>query len=79
MERQNSELYMENCEMMRENERLRKKAERLNQENQALLSELKQRLLEANAKKKSELHLKTSSTSAAAHNKCNKPRSQKHN
>lgn len=81
MEKQNSELYMENCEMVRENERLREKAERLNQENQALLSELKQRLLvlEANVKHKTELHLKTTSTSATPHNKGSKPRPQKHN
>lgn len=81
MEKQNSELYMENCEMMRENERLREKAERLNQENQALLSELKQRLLvlEAKTKHKSELHLKPTSTSATAYNKGNQPRPQKYN
>lgn len=79
MERQNSELYMENYEMMRENERLRKKAEQLNQENQVLLSELKQKLLEATSKQISELQLKNTSSSVTGNKKSNKPRSQKHN
>ncbi|WOG98318.1 hypothetical protein DCAR_0417659 [Daucus carota subsp. sativus] len=48
MERLNSKLYMENYYIMQENEKLRKKAQLLNQENQALLSELKQRLSQAN-------------------------------
>ncbi|KAL8050566.1 hypothetical protein ABFX02_06G089000 [Erythranthe guttata] len=66
--------------MMRENERLRKKAEQLNKENQALLSELKQKLLEATTKQISELQLKASSTSSGtANKKSNKARPQKHN
>ncbi|MED6197228.1 hypothetical protein PIB30_118212 [Stylosanthes scabra] len=48
MERVNSELYYQNCHIMKENERLRKKAQLLNQENQALLSQLKQKLSNAN-------------------------------
>lgn len=52
MEKFNSELYLQNCNIMRENERLRKKAQLLNQENQALLSELKQKLSEANSNPK---------------------------
>ncbi|GAB4856443.1 hypothetical protein Ancab_014358 [Ancistrocladus abbreviatus] len=47
MERLNSELYLQNCYIIQENERLRKKAQLLNQENQALLSELKQKLSNA--------------------------------
>ncbi|GLT94683.1 hypothetical protein SLE2022_124120 [Rubroshorea leprosula] len=50
MERLNSKLYLQNCYIMKENERLRKKAQVLNQENQALLSELKQKLSNANPK-----------------------------
>lgn len=47
MEKQNSELYLQNCYIIQQNERLRKKAQLLNQENQALLSELKQKLSKA--------------------------------
>ncbi|KAL4323619.1 hypothetical protein GQ457_11G008150 [Hibiscus cannabinus] len=51
MERLNSNLYLQNCYIMKENEKLRKKAQILNQENQALLSELKQKLSNANNSK----------------------------
>ncbi|KAL1544439.1 hypothetical protein AAHA92_21291 [Salvia divinorum] len=68
MEKKNAELRLENYQMAIQNEKLRNKAEQLNQEKQALLSQLKQKLLEANA-----LQLNTSSTSASAHNKSNKP------
>ncbi|KAK8542103.1 hypothetical protein V6N12_014707 [Hibiscus sabdariffa] len=51
MERLNSDLYLQNCYIMKENEKLRKKAQILNQENQALLSELKQKLSNANNSK----------------------------
>ncbi|KAK4439634.1 hypothetical protein Salat_0298300 [Sesamum alatum] len=77
MEKQNKELYKENCQMMRENEMLRKAAERLNQENQALLAELKKRLLEASAQLQSDPQLKPSSSSSTENKKCNKNSSQK--
>ncbi|KAL0401536.1 UNVERIFIED_CONTAM: protein LITTLE ZIPPER 4 [Sesamum latifolium] len=81
MEKQNTELYMENCQMIRENERLRKAAEQLNQENQALLAELKQkqRLLEAIMQQKPDAQLKIGSSSSTGNKKCNKNHSQKHN
>ncbi|KAG8380629.1 hypothetical protein BUALT_Bualt06G0035600 [Buddleja alternifolia] len=79
MDKQNSKLYKENYEMMRENEELRKKAEKLNQENQALLSELKQKLLEASAMPNSGIQLKIATSSGTSHKKGNKSRSQKHN
>lgn len=49
MDKFNSELYLQNCHIIQENEKLRKQAQQLNQENQALLSELKQKLSEANS------------------------------
>ncbi|KAG6436368.1 hypothetical protein SASPL_101265 [Salvia splendens] len=63
MEKQNEKLRRENYLMAIENEKLRKRAELLNQEQQVLLSQLKQKLLEASA-----LQLNTSSTSDSAHN-----------
>ncbi|KAK4593266.1 hypothetical protein RGQ29_017396 [Quercus rubra] len=48
MERLNSQLYLQNCHIIQQNERLRKKAQQLNQENQALLSEMKKKLPNAN-------------------------------
>ncbi|CAK9136616.1 unnamed protein product [Ilex paraguariensis] len=78
MDKQNSELYLQNCHIIRENEKLRKKAQRLNQENQALLSQLKQKLSETNSTQKPEVEFNLSSSSTSSMN-CSKPRPRDYN
>ncbi|KAL2548971.1 Uncharacterized protein Fot_10501 [Forsythia ovata] len=73
MEKQNSELYLQNCHIILENERLRKKAQRLNQENRALLSELQQRLSGTNSAQKNDFEINNTSNSMTDHRKSNKP------